>query len=95
MAFATVSLNKEILAATLLIDSDNPSALLEDLNADPEMLTITNKLLSNQAPESDAEQASADIFHDACLLAALQDDPQSQQTPSFKTASATTLFNEF
>ena len=83
-----------VLAATLLIDSENPTELLQELQADPKMLAMTNKLLNNQAPDSDEEQASADIFHDACLLTTLQDDPQSEQTPSFKTASAGKVFNE-
>ena len=83
-----------VLAATLLIDSDNPTELLQELQADPKMVAMTDKLLNKHAPDSDEEQASADIFHDACLLSTLQDDPQPQQTPSFKTASASKFFNE-
>jgi hypothetical protein len=83
-----------VLAATLLIDCENSTELLQELKADSKMLAMTDKLLTKQAPESDEEQASADIFHDACLLTTLQDEPQSQQTPSFKTAGASKIFNE-
>lgn len=83
-----------VLAATLLLNSENPAELLQELKADPEMLAMTDKLLTDKAPESDVEQASADIFHDACLLAALQDNPESQQSPSFKTASGDKVFKE-
>jgi hypothetical protein len=76
-----------VLAATLLLDSNNPTSLLEELKADGEMIAAVTKLLGNQAPSSDLEQASADIFHDACLLTDIKFDPQDHTQASFKTLS--------
>ena len=81
-----------VLAATLLTDIEAPSTLLEELKADPVMIAMVNKLLGNQAPESDEEQASADIFHDACLLSNIKSDPQDHTQLSFKTSSGQKAF---
>jgi hypothetical protein len=80
-----------VLAATLLLDSDEPAALLEKLKADTGMIEAVTKLLGNQPPSSDIEQASADIFHDACLLTDIKSDPQDLTQVSFKTLSGQKL----
>ena len=52
-----------IIAATLIMDCENPMELLRSLTTDEKMLAAVNTLLSHKAPESDEEQASADIFN--------------------------------
>ena len=81
-----------VLAATLLVDIEAPSALLEELKADPAMITVVTKLLGNQAPGSDEEQASADIFHDACLLTDIKSESQDHTQIFFKTSSGQKTF---
>ena len=76
-----------VLAATLLFDVDNPATLLEELKADDTMMTAVSHLLSHQEDGSSIEQASSDIFRDACLLTDLSLDPAINTTPSFKTKS--------
>lgn len=76
-----------ILAATLLLDCENSADLLQQLNADTKMLSAVEKLLSGQAAESEEEHASADIFHDACLLSDMQTDGQRTAQPHFRTKS--------
>ncbi len=76
-----------VLAATLLLDSDGPAALLEELKADTDMIGAVTKLLEQQPGTSDIEQASADIFHDACLLTDIKSEPQEHSHPSCKTSS--------
>ena len=83
-----------VLAATLLLPIEKPATLLEELQADAKMIEAVTRLLNRQQPGSDEEQASADIFHDACLLTELQSDPQQQTEPSFKTASGDKAYNE-
>ena len=80
-----------VLAATLLIDCDTPAIMLEGLKADAGMIEAVTKLIEQQEPTSETEQASADLFHDACLLADIQSGSQSEQPPSFKTTSAVNL----
>ncbi len=80
-----------VLAATLLIDIDQPALMLEELKADSGMIEAVTRLIDQQKPTSDTEQASADLFHDACLLADIQSGSQSEQSPSFKTTSAANL----
>lgn len=75
-----------VLAATLLADSDNFLSLLKELKADPVMVEAVTKLLEQQTPATDTEQASKDIFHDACLLVDIQ--PDTAGSPAFKTNSA-------
>ncbi len=82
-----------VVAATLLVDIDDPDTLLEELKADPKMIEAVNRLLNHQLPETDEEQASADIFHDACLLTEIQSD-KHQENPLFKTVSGTNAFQE-
>ncbi|MEA3469411.1 MAG: phosphohydrolase [Thermodesulfobacteriota bacterium] len=80
-----------VLAATLLIDCDKPAAMLEELKADSGMIEAVSRLIDQQDPTSDTEQVSADLFHDACLLADIQSDASAEQSPSFKTTSAANL----
>ncbi|MCK5069890.1 MAG: hypothetical protein KAR01_05095 [Desulfocapsa sp.] len=81
-----------VLAATLLINIENPSEILEQLKADEGMIEAVTLILSKQSTNSDIEQASADIFHDACLLADLKLDPDSHGQDSFKTQSGKKAF---
>ena len=81
-----------VLAATLLLDSDEPAALLEELKADADMIGAVTQLLEQQPGSSDIEQASADIFHDACLLTDIKSDPQEHSQASFKTSSGKKAF---
>lgn len=81
-----------VLAATLLLDVDTPATLLEELKADAEMIQAVTSLLKRQAAGSDTEQASSDIFHDACLLADLTTAPDSDTKPSFRTRSSEKAF---
>lgn len=81
-----------VLAATLLLDSDEPAALLEELKADADMIGAVTQLLEQQPCTSDIEQASADIFHDACLLTDIKSDPQEHSQVSFKTSSGKKAF---
>ncbi len=82
-----------VLAATLLVDVENSTALLEELKADPKMIEAVNRLLDHQPPGTDEEQVSADIFHDACMLTEIQSG-KHQENPVFKTASGTNAFKE-
>jgi len=77
-----------VLSATLLLDIKNPVGLLEELKADTKMITAVERILSKQTAGSDLEQASADIFYDACLLADIQLGTDTNTAPLFKTASA-------
>ncbi len=81
-----------VLAATLLIDIDEPSTLLEGLKADDKMIEAVSKLLSHKTLDSETEQASSDIFHDACLLADIKSDPDTSSERSFKTKSGQKAF---
>jgi DNA-directed RNA polymerase subunit RPC12/RpoP len=83
-----------VLAATLLVDSDEPLALLEQLKADAGMIEAVAKLLGQQETVTDTEQASLDIFHDACLLTELKSDPEANTAPLFKTQSGQTAFTQ-
>lgn len=83
-----------VLAATLLVDSDTPLSILEDLKADSEMIEAVSKLITQQEPTSDIEQASADLFHDACLLSDLQSSSPADLLPSFKTTTASKIFSK-
>lgn len=83
-----------ILAATLLLDCEAPSELLQDLKADTNMLSAVEKLLSRHTPETDEEQASADIFHDACLLTNLQNDIQANEASELLTQSGTEILKQ-
>lgn len=76
-----------ILAATLLLDCKAPFEILKSLQADSKMLSAIEKLLSNQTPETDEEQASADIFHDACILTGLHAEKHDDDIPELKTKS--------
>ena len=81
-----------VLAATLLLDCDAPAALLEGLKADTQMIEAVTKLLEQETPASKIEQASADIFHDACLLTDIKSAPEGHTQASFKTSSGQKAF---
>jgi len=51
-----------VLAATLLFDCENPIALLGTLTTDNKILAAVETLLDEKAPQTDEEQASADLF---------------------------------
>jgi len=81
-----------VLAATLLLDVDEPETLLEELKADNKMKEAVTQILTHQKTDSDTEQASSDIFHDACLLADIKSDPNAKTSPSFKTKNGQKIF---
>lgn len=81
-----------VLAATLLIDIDEPSTLLEGLKADDKMIEAVSYLLEDKTSGTETEQASSDIFHDACLLADIKTAPETSSEPSFKTKSGQKAF---
>ena len=81
-----------VLAATLLIDIDEPSTLLEGLKADDKMIEAVSNLLEDKTSGTEIEQASSDIFHDACLLADIKTAPETSSEPSFKTKSGQKAF---
>ncbi len=82
-----------VLAATLLFDVDAPTSLLEELKADATLLAVVNQLLSGKPNNSSIEeQASSDIFHDACLLTDLILAGAVETTPAFKTRSGQDTF---
>lgn len=83
-----------VLAATLLLDCEEPVTLLEKLNADETMLTAVSKLITLGAAGSDTEQASADIFADSCLLTDIHYDPENNSQPHFKTQSGESTFSK-
>jgi hypothetical protein len=76
-----------VLAATLLIDIDEPAALLADLKADDKMLRAVASLLDHKDSETETEQASSEIFHDACLLTEIKSNPDTITNPSLRTKS--------
>lgn len=83
-----------VLAATLLVDSSEPLSLLEELKADARMIEAVGKLLGQQETATDTEQASLDIFHDACLLTEIKSNPHGNTEPSFKTQSGRIAFTQ-
>ena len=74
-----------IVAAALLLDCENPKDLLLDMKADDNLNGAVNVLLSAQTATGDEAQASADIFHDACLLADIQTDELDRSGQNFRT----------
>ncbi len=83
-----------VLAATLLLDIETPSTVLEELKADSAMIEAVSNLHTQQSCGSETEQASADIFHDACLLADIKTNAETNISPSFKTKSGQKTFAE-
>ena len=81
-----------VLAATLLLDVVEPVAILGELKADDTMMEAVTQILSHRKAGSETEQASSDIFHDACLLADIKSDPDANTTPAFKTKSGQNIF---
>ena len=81
-----------VVAAALLLDTENPEKLLEDLQADAEMITAVQALIEKLTPASDREQASADLFHDTCILAQIKTDSAATEKTTFKTKSGLTAF---
>ncbi len=67
-----------VLAATLLEDADTPLDLLRDLQADDSIITAVERLLNQDTPGSDTEQASLDIYRDACFLSSVKEGRKSE-----------------
>ena len=84
-----------VLATSLLVDVDHPSAILKELKVDTAMIEAVNNLLLWQTCNSDTEQASADIFHDACLLTEIKTDSAPNSSSDFKTQSGKKSFKAF
>ena len=57
-----------VVAACLLTETENPLALLTELTAEETLVNEVKTLLSHEPTSNDAEEKSAAIFHDACLL---------------------------
>lgn len=82
-----------VVAATLLLDIEEPATLLEELKADTKMIEAVSALLAHQPTGSETEQASLDIFQDACLLTSLKNESDAPSQPSFKTKSGQKAFS--
>ncbi len=84
-----------VLAATLLFDIENPTIILEELKADADMIEAVNLILGKQSTntDTDTEQASSDIFHDACILTEIKTNPESDSHETLKTQSAQKAFS--
>ncbi len=83
-----------VLAATLLTDTNTPDTILEQLKVKPDMSEAVIRLVHHLPSESVEQQASEDIFHDACLLAEIRSGSSADPLPSFKTSNATKMFKE-
>lgn len=82
-----------VVAASLLKDCENPKALLLEMKADDNLNGAINVLLTAQTADSDEALASADIFHDACLLADILADELDPSDQNFKTKNGQELSN--
>lgn len=77
-----------VVAASLLKDCENPKALLLEMKADEKLNNTVEALLTSQPSDAPEVQASADIFHDVCLLADVKTDTQTEQPGTFRTQNA-------
>jgi len=77
-----------VVAASLLKDCEGPNALLLEMKADNNLNNTVEALLSSQPTDDPEVQASADIFHDVCLLADVKTDTQTEQPCTFRTQNA-------
>lgn len=75
-----------ILAATLLLDCPEPLEILDELQAGQGLAEDVATLLGQQELRPSSDVASADIFHDACLLTGIWSQTTTAP-PVFKTAS--------
>lgn len=75
-----------VVAASLLFDCENTKNLLLEMKADDNLNGAVHVLLNAQPAGSEEAQASADIFHDACLLADIQAEELDPSCANFKTA---------
>ncbi len=80
-----------VVAASLLLDCENPKDLLLGMKADDNLNGAVDVLLNAQTANGDEAQASADIFHDVCLLADIQTDALDPASQNFKTDNALEL----
>ncbi len=83
-----------VLAAALLKDTNTPLDLLRDLQADDSIITTVEMLLNQETPGSDTEQASLDIYRDACLLSSVKDGQKSEDTAKPVTMSGKKYLTE-
>lgn len=83
-----------VVAATLLLDTKNSESILEELQATTDMIAAVDDLIKQHTPVTEMEQASADIFHDACLLATLQASPEIESEVVFKTKSGLSTYKK-
>jgi len=80
-----------VVAASLLFDCENPKDLLMNMKADDNLNGAVDVLLSTQTADGDEAQASADIFHDACLLTDIQANDLDQNDQKFRTENGQQL----
>ena len=81
-----------VVAASLLFDCEKPNILLLDMKADDNLNGAVDVLLSAQRADDDEAQASADILHDACLLADIHVDGLDPHGQNFKTDNGQQLY---
>ena len=77
-----------IIAASLLLDCDNPQDLLEQMKGDDNLNAAVTNLLQSKPVDGEESQESTDIFHDVCLLTDCKTDQLDCSTVTFKTENA-------
>lgn len=76
-----------IVAAALLSESEDPSALLAGLGAGEDLAGEITRLLARRPALDDDEAKSAALFHDACLLGDMSLNIAAASFPPCQTAT--------
>jgi len=76
-----------VVAAALLSETDQPLALLTELQAEEALIKEVNALLSRQSAMNDEEAKSAAIFHDVCLLGGMSLNVHASPSAEWLTAT--------
>ena len=76
-----------ILASAILSKVEDPLEILKKMGAKESLVEEVDQLLNNTPAQSDAEELSRAIFHDACLLADLATGTGSSSNDQFLTQS--------
>lgn len=74
-----------ILASSLLSKIDDPKKILTKMNAKDSLVAGINNLLITKNPQSNEEKQSSAIFHDACLLADIEQGSETITLDDFQT----------
>lgn len=77
-----------VVAASLLKDCENSKVLLLEMKADDNLNKSVEALLTLQTSDDPEAQASADIFHDVCLLADVKTGIEIEKPGTFRTQNA-------